>query len=110
MRVDQAAIAIRSVDFSLAGLPPGGVRGDRLESASKISSIDTTLLASDIARRLWHEVTAAASEAQEARIARFSCGARSNSSLKSRGINHGLCEHGPKFILGVFAFMLILMT
>jgi hypothetical protein len=26
--VDQAAIAIRSVDFSLAGLPPGGVRGE----------------------------------------------------------------------------------
>ena len=26
--VDQAAIAIRSVDFNLAGLPPGGVRGE----------------------------------------------------------------------------------
>ena len=99
MRVDQAAIAIRSVDFSLAGLPPGGVRGDRLESASKISSIDTTLLASDIARRLWHEVTAAASEAQEARIARFSCGACSNSERSTRSASRLAVRTAPFFDL-----------
>src|SRR4051794_37691839 len=62
VRVSQAATAIRSVDFNLAGLPPGGIRGEwsRLESASRISSIDTTLFAPGIARRPGHEVTAAA--------------------------------------------------
>jgi hypothetical protein len=74
VRIDQAAIATRSVDFSLAGLPPGGVRGEwsRLERASRIWSIDTTLFVPGIARGLGHEVTAAASEAQDASIARFS--------------------------------------
>src|SRR6478736_6821370 len=74
VRFDQAAIATRSVDFSLAGLTPGGVRGEgsRLESASRISSIDTTLFVPGIARRFGQEVTAAASDAQDASIARFS--------------------------------------
>jgi adenylate kinase len=39
---------------------------------SRISSIDTTLFAPGIARRLGHEVTAAASDAHDAKIARFS--------------------------------------
>jgi hypothetical protein len=87
MAVDQAAIAVRSVDLSLAGLPPGGVRGEwsKLERASRISSIDTTLFALGIARRLGQEVTAAASEAQDARIARFSALDSVASARTSRG-------------------------
>ena len=84
---DQAAITTRSVDFSLAGLPPGGVRGEwsRLERASRISSMGTRRLAPGIARRPGHEVTAAASEAQDARIARFSALESVASAKTSRG-------------------------
>src|SRR5579872_1196801 len=68
-----AAAGARSTDLSRAGLPPGGVRGkwSRLESASRMSSIETGVLPG-IARNIGFEVTTAASEAQEARIARFS--------------------------------------
>src|SRR5581483_10541954 len=65
----QAAAAwARSVDLSRAGLPPGGVRGkwSRLESASRMSSIETGVLPGR-ARRAGFEFTAAASEAHEAR-------------------------------------------
>ena len=68
------AAAARSVDFRRWVFPPGGWRGprSRLESASRISSIDTTVLAPGAARKDGHEATAAASEAHEARMARFS--------------------------------------
>src|SRR5438552_16819599 len=54
------AAAVRSVDLSLAGLPPGGVRGEwsRLESASRMSSIETGALAPGMARKAGHDVTA----------------------------------------------------
>jgi hypothetical protein len=72
-RVPQAAAA-RPIDFRRWAFPPGGWRGpqSRLESASRISSIDTTVLAPGAARKDGHEATAAASEAHEARMARFS--------------------------------------
>src|SRR5450759_664687 len=53
----QAASDIRSVDFSRAGFPPGGFRGDgsRLDSASRISSMETVRLAPGMARKDGHD-------------------------------------------------------
>jgi hypothetical protein len=66
--------AKRSIDRTRCGLPPGGFRGPMSNawSASRISSIETGCFKPSGARSEGHEVTAAASEAQEARIARFS--------------------------------------
>src|SRR4029079_11285063 len=71
---NQAASEVRSVDFRRAGLPPGGFRGEwsRLDSASRISSMEMVRFTPGMARSDGHDVTAAASDAQDARIARFS--------------------------------------
>jgi hypothetical protein len=83
----QAASDIRSVDFNRAGFPPGGFRGgwSRLDSASRISSMETALFAPGMARKDGHDVTAAASDAQEARMARFSARDKLVSLSTSRG-------------------------
>ena len=83
----QAASDVRSVDFSRTGFPPGGFRGDgsRLDSASRISSMETIRLAPGMARKDGHEVTAAASDAQEARMALFSARDSVVSARTSRG-------------------------
>ena len=72
--IDQAASEARSVDLMRAALPPGGCRGDgsRLASASRIASIETVRRLPGIARNAGHDAIAAASEAQDARMARFS--------------------------------------
>ena len=83
MAADQAASDVRAVDFSRAGFPPGGFLGEwsRLDSASRISSMETVRFAPGLARKDGHDVTAAASDAQEARMALFS--ARDNVELAS---------------------------
>jgi hypothetical protein len=80
---DQAASDTRSVDFSRAGFPPGGCHGEwsRLASASSISSMEAARRVPGMARKEGHDVTAAASDAQEARIALFS--ARDNGSCRN---------------------------
>ena len=83
----QAASEVRSLDLSRTDLPPGGFRGEwsRLDSASRISSIETARLAPGMARKDGHDVTAAASDAQEARMARFSARDSVVSASTSRG-------------------------
>jgi hypothetical protein len=84
---DQAARDIRAVDFNRAGFPPGGFLGgwSRLESASRISSMETVFFAPGMARKDGHDVTAAASDAQDARMARFSARDKVVSLSTSRG-------------------------
>lgn len=68
-------------------LPPGGPCGPPSSSvsASSTSSIDTTRRAPGHSRNAGFDATAAASEAHEARIARFSAVARFVSRNTSRG-------------------------
>jgi hypothetical protein len=83
----QAASEVRAVDFSRTGLPPGGFLGEgsRLDSASRISSMDTVRLAPGMARKAGHDVTAAASDAHDARTALFSARDSAASASTSRG-------------------------
>jgi len=62
MAADQAASAVRSVDFSRAGFLPSGFLGEwsRLDSASRISPMETVRFAPGMARKDGHEVKAAA--------------------------------------------------
>ena len=68
------AAARRSVDRSRIGLPPGGGRGppSRAQSASRISSMVTGAFSPTGARSEGQDAMADASEAHEARMARFS--------------------------------------
>ena len=87
MAADQAASDVRSVDFSRAGFPPGGFLGEwsRLDSASRISSIETVRFPPGMAREDGHDITAAAFDAQEARMALFSARDNVESASTSRG-------------------------
>jgi hypothetical protein len=84
---NQTASEVRAVDFSRTGLPPGGFlgKGSRLDSASRISSMETVRLAPGMARNDGHDVTAAASDAQDARMAFFSARDSAVSASTSRG-------------------------
>src|ERR1700683_3456508 len=71
---DQAAKPARNVDLMRAGFPPGGPFGaeSSADSASSTSSIVTKRFDPGISRKAGFDATAAASDAQDARIARFS--------------------------------------
>src|SRR6201993_3494861 len=68
------AAARRSLDRSRMGLPPGGGRGppSSAQSASRISSMVTVAFSPSGARSEGQDAMADASEAHEARMARFS--------------------------------------
>ena len=73
MAVSYAA-ARRSVERSRIGLPPGGLRGppSSVQSASSISSIVTGAFRPLGSRNAGHDAIADATDAHEARMARFS--------------------------------------
>jgi hypothetical protein len=73
MALPHAASEIRDVDWHRAGFPPGG-RGPLSSSdrASKISSIETRWRPPGITLSEGHDVRAAASDAQDAKIDLFS--------------------------------------
>src|SRR6185312_11664594 len=81
-----AAIA-RSVDRNRYGFPPGGLRGPPSTShkASRISSIDTGFLIPAGERREGQDAIADASDAHEARTARFSAVVRAGCVATSFG-------------------------
>ena len=74
----QAACA-RAVEKRRCGFPPGGFRGSPSSShkASRMASMLTGIFSPSGARSAGQEAIADASEAQEARIARFSASVRS---------------------------------
>jgi hypothetical protein len=82
-----AAIATLDVDRIRTGLPPGGPLGvlSSAESASKISSMGTIRFEPESSRNAGLEATAAASDAQDARMARFSPIESVVSATTSRG-------------------------
>src|ERR1041385_8088601 len=82
-----AAAAVRATETIRIGLPPGGLRGwwSRLDSASRISSIPTSRRVPGTSRSDGQEFTAAASDAQDARMARFSARDRVGSASTSCG-------------------------
>jgi hypothetical protein len=69
-----AAMLTRAADFVRAGLPPGGSLGpgSSADSASSTSSIVTMWRDPGSSLSAGFDITAAASDAQDARIARFS--------------------------------------
>jgi hypothetical protein len=86
MAVSYAA-ARRSVERSRIGLPPGGLRGPPSSShrASRMASMLTGAFSPSGARSAGHEAIADASEAQDARIARFSTNVRHGCATTSLG-------------------------
>ena len=89
MAVSYAA-ARRSVERSRIGLPPGGLRGPPSSShrASRMASMLTGALSPSGARSAGHEAIADASEAQDARIARFSASVRHGCATTSLGCSN----------------------
>src|SRR5712671_4310263 len=82
-----AAIATLDVDLRRAGLPPGGPFGrwSSSDSASRTSSMATIRWEPGSSRNAGLDATAAASEAQDARMARFSPVESVVSATTSRG-------------------------
>src|SRR6266403_1850068 len=82
-----AAIAILDVDLNRVGLPPGGPfgAGSSADSASRTSSMVTIRFEPGSSRNAGLDATAAASEAQDARMARFSPMESVVSATTSRG-------------------------
>jgi hypothetical protein len=85
--VPPQAASARAVEYRRFGVPPGGLRGPPSSShnASRMASILTGAFNPCGARNAGHEAIAEASEAQEARIARFSASVRSGCDTTSLG-------------------------
>src|SRR5690242_15044961 len=77
--VPPQAASARAVENRRLGVPPGGWRGPPSSShnASRMASMLTGAFSPFGARRAGHEAIAEASEAQEAKMARFSASVRS---------------------------------
>src|SRR3954451_23992445 len=82
-----AAIGTLDIDLNRDGLPPGGPFGpwSSADKASRTSSIVTIRLEPGSSRNAGLEATAAASEAHDARMARFSAVESVLSATTSRG-------------------------